>query len=187
MSTYNARVSFKGEGSFDFTLPNCGEVKIYAGKDLYIKGLTQSGVETLRALRPLLLEHKLNAKPDGCYKVLDLEEYKSTSVKSRMEYNYRPVQSNATIADLKAELKAGPISEEELLTALESTKIETVVESSTTETEQNPGDYILTSTKHKGKKISELSKGQLTGNMSKFNAEDLIAVEAYKQAKQAEK
>lgn len=176
MNTYNARVSFSGEGSFDFTLPNYGEVKIYAGKDLYLKGLTQSGVEALRMLRPVLLEHKLNAKPDGCYKVIDLENSGLVNIKPRMEYNYRPVQSTATIADLRAELHAGPISAEELQTALESTKVETAVEKVTTD----PGDYILTSTKHKGKKISELTRGQLSGNMPKFNAEDLIAVEAYK-------
>lgn len=179
MNTYNAKVSFKGEGSFDFTLPNYGEVKIYAGKDLYVKGLTQQGVEALRELRPLLLEHKLNAKPDGCYKVIDLEIHKPFEVQSRMEYNYRPVQNNATIADLKSELKSGPISEEELKAALESTKVETVVEKIT---ENNPGDYVLTSTKHKGKKISELTRGQLAGNMTKFSAEDLIAVEAYRES-----
>lgn len=176
MNTYNAKVSFKGEGSFTFTLPVHGEVQINAGRDIYIKGLTQSGVEALRQLRPLLLDHKLNAKPDGCYKVIDLQE-SIAPVQPRMDYNYRPIQSNATVADLKSELVAGPIPEEELKAALaEETKIEEVEKEVS-----NPGDYILTSTKHKGKKISELTKGQLSGNMSKFNAEDLIAVEAYKE------
>ena len=187
MGTYNAKVSFKGEGSFDFILPNYGEVQIFAGRDIYIKGLTQEGVEALRGLRPLLLEHKLNAKPDGCYKVIELETNKAT-VQSKMQYNYRPVERTASVADLKAGLKAGPISEEELKEALESTKVETVIEETTKTEEQpkenlNPGDYVLTSTKHKGKKISDLSSMQIAGNMNKFNAEDLIAIEAFKESK----
>ena len=64
---YNARLTFKGEGNFTFTLPNYGDLTIYEGRDIYVKGLTTNGVEALRQLRPLLLDHKLNAKPDGCY------------------------------------------------------------------------------------------------------------------------
>ena len=181
MGTYNARVSFKGEGSFDFTLPKYGEVKIYAGKDIYIMGLNQEGVEALRSLRPLLLDHKLNAKPDGCYRCIKIEEQEP--VQSKMQYNYRPVVTTESVSELKANLKSGPIPEEELKEALENTEVETVVEEPKKETLENPGDYVLTSTKHKGKKISELSAMQLAGNMNKYNAEDLIAVEAYKESK----
>lgn len=70
---YNARLSYKGEGNFTFTLSKYGELTIYAGKDIFVKGMSTNMVETLRQLRALKLEHQLNAKPDGCYRVIDLE------------------------------------------------------------------------------------------------------------------
>ena len=108
-NSYNARVSFKGEGNFTFVLPRYGEITIYAGKDLYIKGLSVSGVEALRELRPLLLEHKLNAKPDGCYKVIDLN---SISLPKYNKFERAYVEPAKSVADLKAEMIKGPITEE---------------------------------------------------------------------------
>ena len=69
---YNVKISFKGERDFNFVLPGYGELTVYAGRDVYVKNLSVSGVEALRQLRPLLLDHQLNAKPDGCYRVIDL-------------------------------------------------------------------------------------------------------------------
>lgn len=107
---YNARLSFKGEGNFTFVLPNYGELTIYAGKDIYVKGLTVNGVEALRQLRPLLLDHKLNAKPDGCYKVLDL-----VTLRQPVQHIQRVQEPVKSVADLKAELvkTTGPIVVEE--------------------------------------------------------------------------
>lgn len=106
---YNAVVSFKGDNGFTFYLPKYGELTVYNGKDVFIKGLTTSGVEVLRELRPLLLEHKLNGKPDGCYRVIDLTQI--TSVTPRIMERPEPVKS---VADLKAELvkSEGPIVDE---------------------------------------------------------------------------
>ena len=106
---YNAVVSFKGDNSFTFYLPNYGELTIYNGKNIFIKGLTTTGVETLRELRPLLLEHKLNGKPDGCYKVIDLTKTNSFQIPKTVE-KPEPVKS---LADLKAEMikTEGPIEE----------------------------------------------------------------------------
>ena len=111
-NTYNAKLSFKGEGNFSFTLPGYGELTIYSGKDIYVKGLTVNGVEALRQLRPLLLDHQLNAKPDGCYKVLDLTNYTNKPVQTFERAYKEPVKS---VADLKAELikSNGPIVEDE--------------------------------------------------------------------------
>lgn len=108
-NSYNARVSFKGEGNFTFVLPKYGEITIYAGKDLYIKGLSVSGVEALRELRPLLLEHKLNAKPDGCYKVIDLN---SINLPKYNKFERAYVEPAKSVADLKAEMIKGPITKE---------------------------------------------------------------------------
>ena len=106
---YNAKLTFKGDGNFTFTLPNYGDLTIYEGKDVYVKGLTTNGVEALRQLRPLLLEHKLNAKPDGCYKVIDLAMSKQPIKQFERAYK-EPVKS---VADMKKELVKGPIVEEE--------------------------------------------------------------------------
>lgn len=105
---YNARLTFKGDGNFTFTLPNYGDLTIYEGKDVYVKGLTTNGVEALRQLRPLLLDHKLNAKPDGCYKVIDLAMSKQPVKQFERAYK-EPVKS---VADMKKELIKGPIIEE---------------------------------------------------------------------------
>lgn len=111
-NTYNARISYKGENSFTFTLPNYGELTVYTGKDIYIKGLSVAGVELLRELRPLMLEHQLNAKPDGCYRVIDLGTVKP--IKQTFERAYKE-PAPQSVADLKASLikTTGPIVDEE--------------------------------------------------------------------------
>lgn len=108
---YNAVLSFKGEGGFTFQLPRYGELTIYPGKNIFIKGLDVRGVEALRELKPLLLEHKLNGKPDGCYKVIDLTILNNT-ITPRMQPNFERTQKS--VADLKSEMikSNGPIVEE---------------------------------------------------------------------------
>lgn len=109
-NTYNVRISFKGEGNFQFTLPGYGELTIYSGRDVFVKDLSVSGVETLRQLRPLMLEHKLNAKPDGCYRVIDL------SKTNRPVFIAPKVEEAKSVAQLKAEMikTSGPITEESI-------------------------------------------------------------------------
>jgi len=110
---YNAKVSFKGDGSLNFTLPGYGELVVYAGRDIYIKGLNVTAVELLRQLRPLMLEHQLNAKPDGCYRVIDLTTLKP-NIRQPFERAYKE-PAPQSVADLKASLikSNGPIIEEE--------------------------------------------------------------------------
>lgn len=181
---YNAKVSFKGEGSFTFTMPYYGEVTIYAGKDIYMKNLTQQGVETLRSLRPVLLDHQLNAKSDGCYTYIDFNETNNI-IPSKMKMNYREVVSNKSVAEMKAEMIKGPIQEEELSGITETPKEETskIVEEKSKEekvkNEIKPDDYVLTSTKHKGRKIKDLSKAQINGNIKRFNDKDLEMINLY--------
>ena len=131
-SLYNAKLTFNGEGNFTFTLPGYGDLTIYEGKDIYVKGLTVSGVEALRQLRPLLLEHKLNAKPDGCYKVIDLVHTKQPIKQFERAYN-EPVKS---VADMKKELIKGPIVEEKPVEEkpVEEKPVEETKKSKTTKT-----------------------------------------------------
>lgn len=178
---YNAKVSFKGEGSFTFTMPYYGEVTIYPRKDIYMKNLTQQGVETLRTLRPMLLDHKLNAKPDGCYTYIDFNE-SIQNIPTRMSQNYNVPQQTKTVAQMKSEMIKGPIIDEEAVvntqateTILEPVKDEEAINPETT----NPADYVLTSSKHKGRRIGDLTRGQISGNMNRFNEEDLTAIKKY--------
>ena len=108
---YNAVLSFKGDGNFTFSLPSYGELTVYAGRDIYVKGLSVSGVEALRQLKPLLLEHKLNGKPDGCFRVIDLTTLNNTPSKVLNRPLANPIQEIKSVADLKAEMikSNGPI------------------------------------------------------------------------------
>lgn len=112
-STYNVKISFKGEGSFAFTLPKYGDLTVYANKDIFVKGITVSGIELLRQLRPLKLEHQLNAKPDGCYRVIDLTTTTNV-VKPTFERAYKE-PAPVSVADLKASMikTTGPIDPNE--------------------------------------------------------------------------
>lgn len=135
---YNAKLSFKGEGNFTFTLPTYGELTVYAGKDIYVKGLNVTGVETLRQLRPLLLDHQLNAKPDGCYKVIDLTE--STQPKLIKQILNTPKATVSTVADLKKDLikTTGPIIEEEPVVEDKSDEVEKPEEKIIEEVKEEP-------------------------------------------------
>lgn len=134
---YNAVLTFKGEGSFTFALPKYGELTIYRGRDIYVKGLTVSAVESLRQLRPLMLEHKLNAKSDGCYKVIDLTSMSAPI--QPFQRAYQPKATEPSVADLKSQLikSEGPIPTEEeekepkiKEIEIDTTKITEVVDSS---------------------------------------------------------
>lgn len=107
-NTFNVRLSFKGEGDLTFTLPIIGQVTIWAGRDIYLKGATQRIVEVLRQYRSMQLEHKLNGDATGCYRVIEVGTI------DRIPKNaYRPVAAPKTehIAALKAEMmKANQIA-----------------------------------------------------------------------------
>lgn len=108
---YNVKISFKGERDFNFILPGYGELTVYAGKDVFVKGLSVQGVEALRQLRPLLLDHQLNAKPDGCYRVIDLTT-RIVNKRIPVQPVQKPVQS---VADLKNDMikNEGPLDPNE--------------------------------------------------------------------------
>ena len=57
MSTFNVRVTYKGEGDLNFHIPIVGEIKIWPGRDIFLEGATVEIIEALRALRPIKVEH----------------------------------------------------------------------------------------------------------------------------------
>lgn len=125
-NTFNVRLSFKGEGDLTFTLPIVGQITIWAGRDIYLKGATQRIIEILRQYRSMQLEHKLNGDATGCYRVIEVGTI------DRIPKNaYRPVAMPKTehIAALKAEMmKANQIANFDAEVIAESEKEEVVVE-----------------------------------------------------------
>ena len=150
---YNVKISFKGERDFNFVLPGYGELTVYAGRDVYVKNLSVSGVEALRQLRPLLLDHQLNAKADGCYRVIDLSNVNSVSnqvkqvatpvvksvseLKNDMIKNVGPLDPNEgkEIVESKGENNEGE-KKETIQTELEKDKILEAPKSTKTNTKK---------------------------------------------------
>ena len=173
--TYNARLFFKGEGSFTFTLPGKGEVTIYNGKDIYVKGLSISTVEYLRELRPLLLDHKLNANSAGCYSVIDL-----TNIYVPKRPFIRAIDNSGakSLAELKSELiKPEDLNSsnemnnlvDNLVTDMQNNK--TTDTENTENTEDNKSDEKLKDTENtednkSDEKLKDTKKNKLVPHLS---------------------
>ncbi len=152
---YNAVLSFKGDGNFTFSLPSYGELTIYAGRDIYVKGLSVSGVEALRQLKPLLLEHKLNGKPDGCFRVIDLTTLNNTPSKVLNRPLANPIQEIKSVADLKAEMikSNGPIVDDKEDATDNDTTEDDTTDNDTTEEDTTEDDAIKITAKKSSKAI----------------------------------
>ena len=101
---FNARLTYKGEGELTFTLPVVGQISIYAGKDIYLKGATQDIVECLRQYRVMKLEHKLNGDSNGCYRVIEVEQAQNSSVSMFRSVMMQKASQASSISDLKAQM-----------------------------------------------------------------------------------
>lgn len=114
---FNVKVWFTGAASFEFQMPEIGKVKLTKGKDIYIKGLSQRGVELLRQLRPLHVEHKLNEKQDGCFRVIDVYQLLNVPLANRTNYTPDRTKVIASAQSLKKQMihSEGPLSMDEIL------------------------------------------------------------------------
>jgi hypothetical protein len=151
-SKFNVRLSFKGDGDLTFQLPIVGEITIWAGRDIFLKGATAEIVETLRQYRSMKLEHKLNADAKGCYRVIEVDNIE------RIPYGlYRSVAvpKAENISDLKKTLirnndfipveEAGTTSVKDLETKQEEQK-EKELEKINTKPDKNDVDTNLQKT-----------------------------------------
>lgn len=134
MSTFNARLSFKGEGELTVTLPVIGQISIWNGRDIYLRGATTEIIETLRQYRSMQLEHTLNGEIRGCYRIIEVG-----AIDKIPQNAFRPVAAPRTehIASLKAQmLKANELThfDEEVLE--EAKKEEPKVDNKEEETEK---------------------------------------------------
>ena len=142
MSTYNVRLSFKGEGELVATLPIIGQFSIWEGRDIYLRGATMEIIETLRQYRSMQLEHTIGGELRGCYRVIDVG-----AIDKIPKTPFRPVAAPRVehIKDLKAQMmKANELThfDEEVLedtkTAEEETeKVEDTTDTNSVDTDEN--------------------------------------------------
>lgn len=171
---YNVRVSYRGEGVFTFTVRGIGEVQIQAGRDLYIVDADVQTIEGLRQLKPVMVDIKIGAKSDGCYKTYDMNRLRPrVEQTSRMNYSgyVKTVEavSSEDLSSIKKAGQSGPIVLDEDTTNNTEELNETV----------DLSDYVLTSTSHKGKALKNLKKRQLAGIKKYANDEDKEKILAY--------
>lgn len=181
---YNVRVSYAGEGTFSFTVRGIGEVQIQGGRDLFIKDADVLLIEGLRQLKPALVNIQIGGKSEGCYKTYDMTKLRPhVEPVSRMNYsgyahNIETV-SNEDLSNIKRAGQTGPIPMEETITTSSLEESNEVEEVSKTVEDVDYGNYVLTSTSHKGKKLKKLNKRQLGGIKKYANEEDLKAIEEF--------
>lgn len=187
MSTFNVRVTYKGEGDLNFYLPIIGEIKIWPGRDIFLEGATVEIIEALRNLRSIKVEHTLNGERKGCYRIIDVLEIQERKNGKFSPFTKTIRKETSSIADLRKELKAHKNDEDEFIPVIEAGTPEamrdtTVLEAEITEPEvekiekeieeieevkkveipKKIEEYIVKVGKNKGKKIIGLDQRELT-------------------------
>lgn len=197
MSTYNVRLSFKGEGELIATLPIIGQFSIWEGRDIYLRGATMEIIETLRQYRSMQLEHTIGGELRGCYRVIDVG-----AIDKIPKTPFRPVAAPRVehIKDLKAQMmKANELThfDEEVLEDTKTVEEETekvedttevVVEETTDNTDvtNNVSDDITENEENTKSELSmnieeiTVSVGNLRGKkIGELNAKELRKVLRY--------
>lgn len=192
MSTFNVRVTYKGEGDLNFYLPIIGEIKIWPGRDIFLEGATVEIIEALRNLRSIKVEHTLNGERKGCYRIIDVIEIQERKNGKFSPFTKTIRKEASSIADLRKELKAQKEQDEDEFIPVieagtpEATRDTTVLEAEITEPEieriektekeieeieeevkkveipKKIEEYIVKVGKNKGKKIIGLDQRELT-------------------------
>lgn len=182
MSTFNVRVTYRGEGDLNFHIPIVGEIKIWPGRDIFLEGATVEIVEALRALRPIKVEHTIGGAKKGCYRIINVNEYLERRDGKFSPYNKTIRKEASSIADIRKELQAHKNDEDEFIPVIEAgtpeaMKDTTALEAEITEPEKEIEEtaevvetveipkeieeYIVKVGKNKGRKIIDLDKREL--------------------------
>lgn len=187
MSTFNVRVTYKGEGDLNFHIPIVGEIKIWPGRDIFLEGATVEIIEALRALRPIKVEHTIGGAKKGCYRIIDINEYLERKDGKFSPYSKTIRKEASSVADIRKELQAHKNDEDEFVpvieagtpeamkdtTALEAEITEPEIEETEKEIEETAEvvetveipkeieEYIVKVGKNKGRKIIDLDKREL--------------------------
>lgn len=171
MERYNIRISFSGEDSLKFVLGVVGEIIIYAGKDIYVEGVTASLIESLRSLRQLGLNIVIGGKADGCYKSYNMANYIPRTLRPEI-----PVSNKVSTADVKDIISQTSADLEE------TEEVDEINESEELKDEVvKIEDYVITTegSSAEGKSLKELTARQLKGLLRFLNDEDKKVVEQY--------
>lgn len=112
---YNVMITYQGAGTFKFSIRKIGEVEIEKGRPVYIYNADVDTINNLRALRRMLIDIKIGAKPTGAFRIFNMDDYvsaKTAQVRDRVGNNYKaePI-SNAEISSI---LKSGNSPVEEI-------------------------------------------------------------------------
>lgn len=115
---YNVLVNYLGDNEFKFIINRIGEVSISRNRPIYIYNADVDTINNLRVLRRLLVEIKIGAKPDGAYKVYNLDDYNREKARlndTRVEYDRRGFDtiSNNEVNSILSSGTNGPIQIEE--------------------------------------------------------------------------
>ena len=174
MSTFNVRVTYKGEGDLNFHIPIVGEIKIWPGRDIFLEGATVEIIEALRALRPIKVEHTIGGVKKGCYRIIDINEYLERKDGKFSPYSKTIRKEASSVADIRKELQAHKNDEDEFVPVIEAgtpeaMKDTTALEAEITEPEiektekeeKEIEEYIVKVGKNKGRKIIDLDKREL--------------------------
>lgn len=174
MSTFNVRVTYKGEGDLNFHIPVIGEIKIWPGRDIFLEGATVEIIEALRALRPIKVEHTIGGAKKGCYRIIDINEYLERKDGKFSPYSKTIRKEASSVADIRKELQAHKNDEDEFVPVIEAgtpeaMKDTTALEAEITEPEieetveipKEIEEYIVKVGKNKGRKIIDLDKREL--------------------------
>lgn len=178
MSTFNVRVTYKGEGDLNFHIPIVGEIKIWPGRDIFLEGATVEIIEALRALRPIKVEHTIGGVKKGCYRIIDINEYLERKDGKFSPYSKTIRKEASSVADIRKELQAHKNDEDEFVPVIEAgtpeamkdtTALEAEITEPETEKEEKEAveipkeieEYIVKVGKNKGRKIIDLDKREL--------------------------
>lgn len=117
-SKYNVLIKYLGDGEFKFSIRKIGEVSISKDRPVYLYNATVDIVNSLRALRRMLIEITIGGKPTGAYKIYNLDDYNRENAMyndRRIVVDRRGVEavSNNDISNILKSGSNGPIEIEE--------------------------------------------------------------------------
>lgn len=167
---YNILITYSGDDEFRFMIKRIGEVSITRTRPVYIYNADVDTINNLRLLRRMLIEIKIGAKPEGAYKIYNLDDYNRKEKVLHRDINLaKPSEDILSNAEVKSILKNhGPIVEEtveepvEELNTVEVEEIETepIVESEVTEPETPEKEEVIEPVKKSTNKKSNKKKSK---------------------------
>ena len=124
---YNVLVNYLGDSESKIVVKKKGDVSISHSRPVYFYNMDSDMINDLRVLRRMLIEIKIGAKPDGAYKIYNLDDYNREKERlndTRVEYDRRGHEavSNDEVSNILKSGTSGPIEEPNKATRKRTTK-----------------------------------------------------------------